>query len=81
MAVYEVQERLEADVSLVLGVAEAEGRGVGVEYTRCRTSGERAPQDAGRKRPGPAHERENKLRRLAFEKADQKRAQREAIPA
>jgi hypothetical protein len=34
-----------------------------------------------RKRPGPAHERENKLRRLAFEKAAQKQAQREAIPA
>ena len=30
-----------------------------------------------RKRPGPTHERENKLRRLAFEKA----AQRQAVPA
>lgn len=34
-----------------------------------------------RRRPGPAHERENKLRRLAFEKAAQKRTQQEAIPA
>jgi hypothetical protein len=34
-----------------------------------------------RKRPGPAHERENKLRKLAFEKAAQQRAEREAISA
>ena len=38
-----------------------------------------------RKRPGPAHERENKLRRLAFEKAAQRAAQpmaeRDAVPA
>ena len=37
----------------------------------------------GRKRPGPAHERDNKLRKLAFEKAAQRAAERvrEAVPA
>src|SRR5215208_6710984 len=54
VAVYEPEEGLEAYVGLVLGVAEAERRGVGDEYTRCRPSGEPAPQDAGRERPGPA---------------------------
>src|SRR5919107_4003405 len=54
VAVYKPEEGLEAYVGLVLGVAEAERRGVGDEYARCRTSGEHAPQDAGRERPGPA---------------------------
>ena len=36
-----------------------------------------------RKRPGPAHERDNKLRKLAFEKAAERAAQKppEAVPA
>src|SRR5918994_7511605 len=54
VAVYEPEEGLEAYVGLILGVAEAERRGVGDEYARCRTSGEPAPQDAGRERLGPA---------------------------
>src|SRR5215204_6459621 len=54
VAVYEPEEGLEAYVGLILGVAEAERRGVGDEYARYRTSGEPAPQDAGRERLGPA---------------------------
>src|SRR5918994_2554231 len=53
VAVYEVQERLEADVGLVLGVAEAEGRGVGDEDLRSLSPGEPATQDPHRERPGP----------------------------
>src|SRR5918992_5437412 len=53
VAVYEPEKRLEADVGVVLLVAESEGRGVGDEDARPRASEEPAAQDPGRERPGP----------------------------